>query len=393
MNPDDWKPEEQNRKEENLIQPFRSRNINTAPEPEKVPNVQPAGRAAEVDINKFKFKQKRIMQYFKSKSLIDFEIEIQELERERLRDMKKKKELEWQERKNAEVHRKAVEWATQTLDIITEEAWARLCKKEDGRRTKRLETASLKTLTGRVRNWSLSIQWDPNEHGKKRRKEQTHADSPSKRRRAASKSIQQGDWDGGRTSVSNQREEDHTVRSGINKPKYRLSNHQEDCGDFNKTLCGTGKHASTGCRGDNIKTIFNNLNLPKNVQLKKLLSPTQPPKQPQGEVNAKIIELEKQQNPKKTSKETKIPQVKTRKWVRKKNGLFGWVTSISEGKPSAPREVATEDILAGGRGKLTSKENMKTTGGGDLNGLLGAAGPRRAERKVKAEPGEEGGTD
>ena len=123
------------------------------------------------------------------------------------------------------------------------------------------------------------------------------------------------------------------------------------------------------------------------------MSPTQPPKQPQGEVNAKIIELEKQQNPKKTSKETKIPQVKTRKWVRKKNGLFGWVTSISEGKPNAPREVATEDILAGGRGKLTSKENMKTTGGGDLNGLLGAAGPRRAERKVKAEPGEEGGTD
>ena len=57
MNPDGWKPEEQNSKEENLIQPFRSRNINTAPEPEKVPNVQPAGRAAEVDINKFKFKQ------------------------------------------------------------------------------------------------------------------------------------------------------------------------------------------------------------------------------------------------------------------------------------------------------------------------------------------------
>ena len=74
----------------------------------------------------------------KSKSLIDFEIEIQELERERLRDMKKKKELEWQERKIAEVHRKAAEWATQTLDIITEEAWARLCKKEDGRRTRRL---------------------------------------------------------------------------------------------------------------------------------------------------------------------------------------------------------------------------------------------------------------
>ena len=35
---------------------------------------------------------------------------------------------------------------------------------------------------------------------------------------------------------------------------------------------------------------------------------------------------------------------------------------------------------------------MKTTGGGDLNGLLGAAGPRRTEKKVKTEPGEEGGT-
>ena len=25
----------------------------------------------------------------------------------------------------------------------------------------------------------------------------------------------------------------------------------------------------------------------------------------------------------------KRPQVKTRKWVRKKNGLFGWVTSVA----------------------------------------------------------------
>ena len=33
----------------------------------------------------------------------------------------------------------------------------------------------------------------------------------------------------------------------------------------------------------------------------------------------------------------KRPQVKTRKWVRKKNGLFGWVTSVaSQGSGKEP---------------------------------------------------------
>ena len=33
-----------------------------------------------------------------------------------------------------------------------------------------------------------------------------------------------------------------------------------------------------------------------------------------------------------TSKIISRPRVKTKKWVRKKNGLFGWVTCVSDGK-------------------------------------------------------------
>ena len=35
-----------------------------------------------------------------------------------------------------------------------------------------------------------------------------------------------------------------------------------------------------------------------------------------------------------TSKTISRPRVKTKKWVRKKNGLFGWVTCVSDGKSS-----------------------------------------------------------
>ena len=68
---------------------------------EKVTSIHPTGRVAQEPGEKFQFKQPRINQYFRSKYVIDFDKEVQELERERLRDKKRRKELEWLDRKKA----------------------------------------------------------------------------------------------------------------------------------------------------------------------------------------------------------------------------------------------------------------------------------------------------
>ena len=44
------------------------------------------------------------------------------------------------------------------------------------------------------------------------------------------------------------------------------------------------------------------------------------------------IPIETKLLPKSTSKTISRPRVKTKKWVRKKNGLFGWVTCVADGK-------------------------------------------------------------
>ena len=44
-------------------------------------------------------------------------------------------------------------------------------------------------------------------------------------------------------------------------------------------------------------------------------------------------------------------QVKTRKWVKKNNGFFGWVTSISKNS-GKPQESPPYEILKGGVGKI-----------------------------------------
>ena len=54
-------------------------------------------------------------------------------------------------------------------------------------------------------------------------------------------------------------------------------------------------------------------------------------------------------------------QVKTRNWVRKKNGLFGWVTSISK-ESGKSQESFPDEILNRGVGK-TKKEQSRTFGG------------------------------
>ena len=87
------------------------------------------------------------------------------------------------------------------------------------------------------------------------------------------------------------------------------------------------------------------------------------------------------------------PQVKTRKWVKKKNGLFGWVTSVEKCKPST-ENVSLYNIRAGGMGASTKiEENILTREDGGESELLEAVGQRRAGgimiMKVKAGPGKE----
>ena len=107
-------------------------------------------------------------------------------------------------------------------------------------------------------------------------------------------------------------------------------------------------------------------------------------------VRSKTNQLEKTAPKRKTTTsgpKIKIPQVKTKRWVQKKNGLFGWVTSIVEKKQSAPREVPPHDVLAGGGGSKIhpkNKQNIQTMGGGP-EGLPDAAGLRKAMQVVESE--------
>ena len=66
------------------------------------------------------------------------------------------------------------------------------------------------------------------------------------------------------------------------------------------------------------------------------------------------------QNPKKI-------QEKTRKWVKKKNGLYGWVTSVGgPSKSKAPQK------LAGGGGLKTNKGFQNEGGGWTADGGSGS---------------------
>ena len=196
--------------------------------------------------------------------------------------------------------------------------------REETRKSKRLEKAGLKTLTARVNNWSLSNQEEGGESGRKRRQEQSHTDSPSKRKRELNK--------------SNQME---------------------------------GKHASTGDGG------------------RRLMS-NQTEGDPEEQVKHEVQKLKVKTVPKrKPTKST--PQVKTRKWVKKKNGLFGWVTSVKKCKPSIDN-LSVNIIRAGGMGASNKiNENTQTGEDGGVYELLEAAGQRRAGGivKVKAGPGKE----
>ena len=68
------------------------------------------------------------------------------------------------------------------------------------------------------------------------------------------------------------------------------------------------------------------------------------------------------------------PQVKTRKWVLKKNGLYGWITSVREAKSS---EKKLQNSIPSGRGVAKKKKivNLKDFDQIDgQGGLLNTAG-------------------
>ena len=65
-------------------------------------------------------------------------------------------------------------------------------------------------------------------------------------------------------------------------------------------------------------------------------------------VQEKIAKFEEKQKggPPKKPQQPKKLQVKTRKWVKKKNGLFGWITSVGgPGKSEVPPKLGGGDKI------------------------------------------------
>ena len=61
-------------------------------------------------------------------------------------------------------------------------------------------------------------------------------------------------------------------------------------------------------------------------------------------VQLKIHIFEGKGAPQKAPPKPKLPQVKTRKWIKKKNGLFGWVTSVTKpGKVEDPPKFSKKE--------------------------------------------------
>ena len=301
-----WKPEEQM----NLPEPNHEKKADSAPDGWK----QIAPKPAKNTKMKFTFNQTKIHQFFKSRELIDFDKEIKKLEKEMLLEKKKMKEKEWLERKREEKRKQANIWAGEIVERVTSEAWVILLNNEEKIRASRLELAGWKSVIARVQNWTLADSNHDEETGqtRKRRMDNLHMDSPSKKLRGK---------------------------------QAEISNHQATTlHQVVKVHSCTGKHASTGVGGK-----ISSLNQPTLPSEKRTVQP-------------KIDLSETKLAPKSAPKSKKLQlQVKKRKWVKKKNGLFGWVTSISKDS-GKPQETPPYEILNGGVGK-TKKENFRTSEG------------------------------
>ena len=87
-----------------------------------------------------KFKQMNISAYFSSTKAIDFDTEMRRLEKERLLELKRRKEMEWVERRKANKEKE---------ELLM------------GQKKGRLNKATMSTLSSRTQAWSLNMVKSP----------------------------------------------------------------------------------------------------------------------------------------------------------------------------------------------------------------------------------------
>ena len=191
--------------------------------------------------------------------------------------------------KEEEKRRVARVMAAAMMETVLERGWCTLVEKMNKVKERRLGRAAISTLTARTKNWTLCITSSPK---RKRDIDWHNLGTPPKKSRGGGSSVT--------TSPG--------VNNEIDPPKIN--------------------------RGENVK------------QMKPLAVPAQErspfPAVQQGRkksmvtvssttsVQEKITLFEVKQGggPLKKYQKPKKLQVKTRKWVKKKNGLFGWITSV-----------------------------------------------------------------
>ena len=329
---------------------------------------------------KFKFKQNNINAYFNNKATIDFDLEIQRLERERLLEMKRRKELAWTERRREQ-------------------------REELEKRRMRLERAALSTLTARTGSWS--IREEGGVQSPKRRRDSDWLTTPSKRSRgdrgrekerniflpgasstaapttpplsatgpAASPPRLLGT---GPTSppLSSTGPPTSLSRSMCTPPSSKLpSTGLSPLLALRKYKCTQAESAPQGLASSGNSSELANKTIAQaltnllpvvvvqsidglTVKMKTTDKPNRSPVQTKIHLFETNVNSETEGGPPKKAPQNiknikKRPQVKTRKWVRKKNGLFGWVTSVaSQGSGKEPHNF-------GGVGDTNKSENTE----------------------------------
>ena len=325
-----------------------------------------------------KFKQNNINAFFCSKTTIDFELEMRRLEREKLLEMKRRKELAWTERR-------------------------RELKDEQEQRRMRLERAAMSTLTARTGHWS--IREEGGVQSPKRRRDSDWLTTPSKRIRGVAPLSSAPPSQLPATGTPASPPSPQLLGTGATTSPLPATGppSRNMCSPPSTILPSTELSPPLALRkykctqaesspqqpllasSENSSELANNIaqanlqqvvvvqpscgkmvdGLASTVQMKTTYS--------RSPVQMKIQLFETNLNtkteggaPKKAPQNIKKrPQVKTRKWVRKKNGLFGWVTSVaSQGSGKDPHNC-------GGVGQNKSENTEQGKGGKTRNQLMG----------------------
>ena len=175
---------------------------------------------------------------------------------------------------------------TRYVNDIIEVAWDELKMKSIQRKNIRLEKAAFCTLAARTSTWRIS---DP------------EAASPKRKR--------EGDWHGKST------------------PLKKLKGWWGE---------GPKNHTKPTKISSKIASKIEALNLPECTVA---ISPPSPIRNPVQQQIKNIEEKYTKSGPEKTPQPRKMPQVKTKKWVKGKNGLFRWVSSLKPGTSVEPNQT------------------------------------------------------